>query len=100
MVVWTRNKENIAEAKKQFWHELHTLVIKRYDVQPVIAADKLTALYNQAVMGGEISKEEYKDNLSWRVELKELDKNINEYRCTSGYFSEYNSSDISEISKI
>ena len=40
------------------------------------------------------------DNLIWRVELKELLKNIDSYRCNSGYFSEYNAASLSEINNI
>lgn len=100
LVVWTGEEENVSEAKKQFWQELHNVVSKRYDVQSVIAVDKLTAFYNQAVLGNEVTKSQTEDNLIWRVELKELDQNIDEYRCTSGYFSEYHASGLSEISKI
>ena len=100
LVIWTGSKENVAEAKKHFWQELHNIVKKRYDVQPVIAVDKLTALFNQAVSGGEINKQDTPDNLIWRVELTNLNENIDEFRCTSGYFSEYHASGLDEISKI
>ena len=40
------------------------------------------------------------DNLIWRIELQDLAKNIDEYRCSSGYFSEYYADSLSEITKI
>jgi hypothetical protein len=101
LVVWTGKKKNVSDSKKQFWNELYKVVVsKKYDVQPVIAVDKLTALYNQAVKGNEITKVESSDNLIWRVEIQGLDQKIEEYRCTSGYFSEYHATNLSEISKI
>jgi len=100
LLVWTGSKKNVAEAKKQFWLELHSVVKKRYDVQPVIAVDKLTALFNQAILGTGITKSQTQDNLIWRIELKDLDKDIDEFRCTSGYFSEFHASGLNEISKI
>jgi hypothetical protein len=100
LVIWTGRKENVAEAKSQFWQELHNVVSTRYDVQGVIAVDKLTALYYQAVNLSGVIKIEASDNLIWRVDLKELDQNIDEYRCTSGYFSEYHAKSLSQISKI
>jgi hypothetical protein len=100
LIVWTGSKENVTEAKEEFWKELHDVVKKRYDVQPVIAVDKLTAFYKQAVFGNGITRSQTEDNLIWRVELKELTQDIDEFRCTSGYFSEYHASCLSEISKI
>ena len=41
-----------------------------------------------------------KDNLLWRVNLNELPRNIDMFRCNSGYFSEYHAMSLSELSKI
>ena len=40
------------------------------------------------------------DNLIWRVNMNDLDKEIDKFRCNSGYFSEYHASSINEIKKI
>ena len=100
LLVWTGENENVAEAKKQFWQQLHDVVSTQYEVQGVIAVDKLSALYYQAANMHEIIKVEASDNLIYRVELNELDQNIENYRCTSGYFSEYHARSLSEISSI
>ena len=36
----------------------------------------------------------------WRVELKELSKDIENFRCSSGYFSEYHADGLSDLSTI
>ena len=41
-----------------------------------------------------------KDNLLWRVHVDELQSNIDEFRCNSGYFAEYYAEDLKEIEGI
>ena len=87
------------KAKELFWKELHNILLaKQYVVQPIIAVDKLTALYNQSILGNKITKSQGEDNLIWRADMNELDVNIEDYRCTSGYFSECHVSSLFEIS--
>ena len=100
LVIWLGSDENVKAAKKIFWNNLYQILKTRYSVQPVIAVDKLTSFYNQSAKMGEVRKIATTDNLIWRIELKDLVKEIDEYRCTSGYFSEYHASSIHELSKI
>jgi len=100
LIIWLGNKENIEASKIVFWEKLHTLLKSRYLVQPVIAVDKLTSFYHQAMHMQGIKKTVTEDNLIWRVELNELSKDIDEFRCTSGYFSEYTARSLSEIAEI
>ena len=46
------------------------------------------------------SKEPSEDNLIWRVNISELPNNIDNHRCTSGYFNEYYAPSILEIKNI
>jgi hypothetical protein len=101
LVVWLGDKKNVVKSQDIFWEALHKiLLLKKYDVQPVIAVDKLTAFYNQTMFGSNLSKSHNVDNLIWRVKLNDLDENIQNFRCSSGYFSEYYASSLFEISKI
>ena len=100
LLIWLGSEDNVKKAKDKFWSSLHNFVIQNYTVQPVIAVDKLTSFYNQSVHMNQITKIITADNLIWRVELQELLKNIDEYRCNSGYFSEYHAASISEINNI
>ena len=97
LLIWLGEKKNVNNAKNIFWENLHIIAKSRYEIQSVIAVDKLTALYNQAINSKKLKKIESKDNLIVRVEIDELPKNIDEFRCTSGYFNEYHSSNILEI---
>jgi hypothetical protein len=100
LLVWLGTKDNVNKAKHIFWDSLYDIVKLNYTVQPVIAVDKLTSFYNQSVNMNQITKSVTLDNLIWRVELQRLSKNIDEFRCSSGYFSEFHATSLSEIKNI
>jgi len=101
LVIWLGEGNNVEKSKEIFWDNLYEFIKAKYIVQPVVAVDKLVSFYSQAIeMPNSLEKTVSLDNLIWRIELEELTENIDEYRCTSGYFSEYHASSLSEISKI
>jgi hypothetical protein len=100
LIIWLGSDKNVKIAKNVFWDNLYKLLKTRYSIQPVIAVDKLTSFYNQSAHMVEVRKTATTDNLIWRIELKDLVKEIDAFRCTSGYFSEYHASSINELSKI
>ena len=95
LVFWKKDK-GLEEAKLRFWKAVHDYTEKKYQYQDVMSVDKLTAFYKQAV-GMDCVKEATEDNLVMRTELKELPKNIDEFRCACGYFSEYDIDKLEEI---
>jgi Acyl-CoA reductase (LuxC) len=100
LIVWLGADENVETAKRIFWNNLYDLVKARYILQPHSVVDKLTTFYYQAVQSEGIKKADMPDNLIWRVELKDLSKDIDKYRCIGGYFSEYKASSLSDLSGI
>ena len=100
LIVWTGVKKNVLKSKKIFWDTLHILIKEKYSVQPIVAVDKLTSFYSQSIMMNKTFKEHSEDNLIWRINISELPYNIDDYRCTSGYFNEYYASSILEIKDI
>ena len=100
LLIWLGKKRNVNNSKIIFWKNLHAVAKLRYKIQSVIAVDKLTATYSQAINSKKLKKIESKDNLVVRVEIGELPKNIDQFRCTSGYFNEYHASNILEICPI
>lgn len=99
LVVWLGSEENIAKAKEIFWTEVQQLVDAKYALQDVLAVDKLTAFYRQAVKM-DIRKVNYANNALQRVELSTLDNEIDDYRCAGGYFTEYTAQTLNEINPI
>ena len=100
LMVWIGSEKEIEKAKQVFWTNFYQIVKSRYTMQPVIAVDKLTAFYNQAAQGKSAKKVLMEDNLIWRVEVKSLEKDIEDYRGTCGYFTEFSAVQLSEIAAI
>tara|TARA_Y100001935_G_C17308802_1_gene514242 strand:+ start:3610 stop:4824 length:1215 start_codon:yes stop_codon:yes gene_type:complete len=100
LILWVGTKNKIEKAKNIFWEKLHILVDKRYEIQPVAAIDKLTNFYKQAIETENLTLENIKNNLILRAKLSDLREDIDSFRSHSGYFSEYHSSSVLELSKI
>jgi hypothetical protein len=86
-------------AKNRFWSAVHEHVAQKYELQAVMSVDKLTAFYRQAACM-DVCKQEMPDNVVVRTELAELPKNIEDFRCACGYFSEYTVDSLDEIAPI
>ena len=95
LIFWLK-KGDIDAAKERFWKAVHNYTEKKYQFQDVMSVDKLTAFYKQAA-NMECVKEETEDNIVVRTQMKELPKNIDEFRCACGYFSEYDIDTLDEI---
>ena len=100
LVLWVGSGEQVGKAQQLFWGSLKNIVDANYNVQPVIAVDKLTSFFNQAIHMQNISLVNNSDNLLWRVTLNELSSDIDDFRCNSGYFSEYHVKNIEELSSV
>ena len=97
LIVWLGSKENKTKAKTLFWDALYNEVIrKRYHFQDVMAVDKLTTFYQQSV-AMPIGNIPTKNNLLVRINLKKLNRDIDQYRGKCGYFTEYDAICLSEI---
>jgi hypothetical protein len=101
LILWIGSNEDVARSKLIFWGALHKLVKQKYgQLQPVIAVDKLTALYDQAIHNDGVHKIATEDNLIWRIEIDELHPRIEDYRCSSGYFCEYHGESLTDLTKV
>lgn len=97
LVVWTGN--HVDEAKKLFWDAVQQVTEQKYQFQEVMAVDKLTALYKQAC-AMPTHEEETKNNILRRVEIDALTQDIDSFRCSGGYFTEYTAQSLDEIAPI
>lgn len=98
LIFWKKDNQ-LNEAKNRFWSAVHTIVKKKYNLQAVLAVDKLMAFCRQAICM-EVKKEEVPDNYIVRTQLYELPKNIDNFRCAGGYFAEYDIDSLNEITSI
>ena len=93
------NGSKVSEAKEKFWSAVYNYANAKYQLQAVMSVDKLTAFYRQAACM-DVKAEQMPDNLVVRTELKELPKNIEDFRCACGYFSEITVASLDEIAPI
>lgn len=93
------NDACLVEAKDKFWSAVHEHVSAKYQLQAVMSVDKLTAFYRQAACM-DIKEEVMPDNVIVRAELSELPKNIEDFRCACGYFSEKTIETLEDIAPI
>lgn len=101
LMLWIGSVEEVAKAKSVFWEALYKQVKRKYgQVQPVIAVDKLTALFNQAICNSGVHLFPSDDNLLWRIEVDELMTKVEDFRCSSGYFTEYHGKSLYDLTKI
>lgn len=98
LVCWEKG-EQLAEAKKRFWDAVYDYAKAHYQFQDVMAVDKLTALYKQAV-AMPTHDEETKDNVMRRVEIESLPSDIDSFRCAGGYFTECEVESLDDIAPI
>ena len=76
-----------------------TIIEKQYNLNDISTIDKLVTFYSQSMGEVPINKIN-KNNLIWRVDNKELNQNIDNFRCDSGYFNEFNINHINELKNI
>ena len=98
---WIGKRNDIKKAKGIFWDILEkTITDKNYLLHEITAVDKMVTFYNQSMAQNSISKTESKNNLIWRINNTSIYEDIDKYRCTSGYFNEFEINHINEINKL
>lgn len=99
LIVWVGNSSACAEAHSIFLTAVHNRLGQRYSLQPVLAVDKLTNFYRQAIEHG-ASRNITPDNLIICSQLPELRPGIEKLKCAGGFFTEYNAKSLDEIAPI
>ncbi len=99
LIVWLGEKEKAARARAEFWAVFRKFVVRRYEIQPVQAVDKLTAL---CLMGAEcdVRVAAESDNVIVRAETASLDEHTMDYRAGSGFFIEYETENMADIMSV
>lgn len=100
MMIWLGNKENIGKAKEVFWKAIHDYIEHEYEVEAVVAVDKLMTEMSCAVDFENTHIEKTEDNLINRVQIQSLEMNIPDYRCIGGCFLEFDAVNLDDLSKI
>jgi hypothetical protein len=100
-IYWKGSIDEIKDAQDNFWKNLHLILAeKKYELQPISSVDKLTMFYTQAISYGDIEIEPRMSNLIWRIKNNSIHRDIDLYKCNSGYFNEVVISSLDEIRQV
>ena len=100
-IYWKGSIDEIKDAQDIFWKNLHLILAeKKYELQPISSVDKLTMFYTQAISYGDIEIEPRMSNLIWRIKNNSIHRDIDLYKCNSGYFNEVVISSLDEIRQV
>lgn len=98
LIVWVGKEKNIKNSKKMFWESLHKIVKERYTLNSISAIDKYTATCELAINNA-TTNETMGDNFIVRNTVDNL-KDVDKYHCNSGFFIEYDTDSIYNITDI
>ena len=99
-IFWVGSDQDTEKSKTIFWDLLEkTINEKQYNLNDISTIDKLVTFYSQSMDEVPISKIN-KNNLIWRVNNKEFNSKVDNFRCASGYFNEFNINHINELKNI
>lgn len=101
LIVWygaNTDADKTARAKSEFWNILHDKAKeKNYELAPVQAVGKLTALYKAASAYSVKKEDDLGDNLIVRVRVDSIDKDLMKYKYNSGFFFEYDTDSLQDV---
>jgi len=97
LVVWLGDAKTVETAQQIFWTAMHSQ-LRDYGIDAVAAIDKLSMLCTHSDDQAGIHLRPRVDNKLWRVTLDRLSSDLDEHRCAAGYFLEYVTQDLTELS--
>jgi hypothetical protein len=98
IIYWLGSNEDILKAQAIFWDKLKDILIeKKFELQPILSINKLTTFFTQAICQDNIVRDLQSTNSIWRVKNLSVEKNIELYKCGSGYFNESSISSLDEL---
>lgn len=100
LIYWVGDEDAIGKAQTIFWAGVQDYIKNRYTIEPVIAVDKYMQMCRSILKFEGASVNHMNDNRIIRVELKNLDKSIVDYRSAGGFFLEYADRDINALAGI
>lgn len=97
-IYWFGSNRDVRNAQSEFWDMLQqTLVEKEFELQPILSVDKLTTFYAQSISFGDIEKAPQGSNEIWRVKNGSVHRDVDLFKCSSGYFNEVIVSSLDEL---
>ena len=98
LVVWIG--QNSQEAKKRFWGAVYSVAREKYSLDAGNVVDKYTKFCQDLTGGDNIGEVRRYGNMIYCLSLEELPNNLDSYRGKCGYFYEFETDDLSNITKV
>lgn len=99
-IYWRGNEQDVQCAQERFWNAVSSYIKDRYQLEAVVAIDKLTMGYKMAIEQENIAIKKCVDNRIYRLLVKQLPDNLIDYVCPGGFFVEYASNHLNELTKV
>jgi hypothetical protein len=100
-IYWLGSNKEVESIQREFWEMLQSILQeKKFELQPIQSVDKLTTFYAQAITFGDIEKEHQLSNEILRVKNRSVHRDIDLFKCNSGYFNEVIVSSLDELSPV
>ena len=100
LIYWLGEKKEVDEAKRIFWDAIYDNIKERYRQDPLIAVNKLTAVYRTSIAINGTKLEKNKDNRIVRVDVPCLVKDLPDLREVGGFFQEYTDTTLESLVSI
>ena len=85
------------EGKEKFWNAVYEVAASKYELTEIKAIDKYSKLLDDSIRDNNIIKVVNMENILTYVEIKELDKNLHQYRGVNGLFYSCELEDINSL---
>lgn len=99
LIFWL-NKDYANEARNRFWHYVWLNIKDRYELESIVAIDKLITQCDVALNIDNVKIEPTHDNLISRIYVPLLDEKVENYTCACGSFIESSGDCIKEVLRI
>jgi len=98
-VLWISEEKIISDVSSLFWSKLAALVQEKYEMEPVMAVDKLTLLYQSVIDQDEINNVDQYGNALYVLSLSSISENLDTLRGLYGHFYQYRTTNINILSQ-
>lgn len=99
LVIWSGKPSDIKLAQQKFWSAVQ-VELTNYKIDSVRIIDKLTTLCEHSGDLSGVHLLPRADNKLWRVAVDDLNFDLINHRCSSGYFLEHGTSNLMDLKKI
>ena len=96
-ILWIGEESETSIISKLFWSRLADLVRAKYELEPVMAVDKLTLLYQSVIEHNEIETADEYGNAIYVLNLSSIPPQLEKLRGLYGHFYQYRASSINAI---